>query len=120
MTFESTPAYPSVPVNTTEKILIILCHVSPFIGAPFLLPFVVWLAKRHDPDMVGAHAAETLNFHLSYTLYVLLCIPLAFILIGVPLMIAIGIATFVLAIIGAIRASDGILYRYPVTIRLVN
>lgn len=120
MTLENTPAHPSAPVNTTEKVLIILCHVSPFIGAPFLLPFVVWLAKRHDPDPVAAHAAETLNFHLTYAVYVLLCIPLTFVFVGVPLMIVIGIATVILAIIGALRASDGILYRYPLTIRLVN
>jgi uncharacterized Tic20 family protein len=28
--------------------------------------------------------------------------------------------SFILAIVAAVRASDGILYRYPITIRLVK
>lgn len=120
MTSEPTPTYPILPVTTSDKVLMILCHVSPFVGAPFLLPFIVWLVKRKDPDLVAAHAAEALNFHLSYAFYAICCIPLTFILIGVPLMIAIAIASAILAVIGAVRASDGVLYRYPLTIRLVN
>lgn len=99
----------------------ILCHLAVFIGVPLLLPFVVWLVKRNEPDMVGAHAAEALNFHLSMLLYSLCCVPLIFLFgLGAVLAMAIGVATLVLAIIAAIRASENVLYRYPLTIRLVK
>lgn len=98
----------------------ILCHVSALIGVGLVLPFIVWLVKKNEPDSVADHAKETLNFHLSYMLYALLCVPLMFIAIGVPLAFAIGIAAFVLAIIGAVKASDGVLYRYPLTIRFIR
>lgn len=113
---------PLVPaqVATSDKALMILCHVSALIGVGLILPFIVWLVKKHEPDAVAAHAKETLNFHLSYYLYALLCVPLMLIAIGIPLAIVVGIAAFVLAIIGAVKASDGVLYRYPLTIRFLS
>jgi uncharacterized protein len=124
MSFESSipavPAAPVPPVASSDKALMLLCHLSVFLSAPFLLPFIVWLVKRNEDGPVGAHAAEVLNFHLSYLIYSLCCIPLIFLGVGVALLIVIGIASIVLAIIGAVKASDGILYRYPLTIRMVT
>lgn len=110
----------TAPLTTSDKALVILCHLSVFIGVPFLLPFIVWLVKRNEPDTVAAHAAEALNFHLSYGLWALCCIPLTFLFIGGPLLFAIALATAVLAIIAAIRAAEGVLYRYPLTLRLLQ
>jgi uncharacterized Tic20 family protein len=120
MTFQTSPAVPNTPVAASDKALIILCHLSGFIGVPILLPFIVWLVKRNDPDAVAEHAAETLNFHLSWMLWGICLIPLIFVVVGIPLLIILVIASLILAIIGAIRASDGMLYRYPLTIRLVQ
>ena len=120
MTSPSIPALPANAVATSGKALMVLCHLSTFIGAPILLPFIVWLVKRHDGDTVAAHAAETLNFHLSWMLWAVCLIPLVFIVVGVPLLVLLGVSSLVLAVIGAVRASDGILYRYPLTLRLVK
>jgi hypothetical protein len=122
MTFETSPAIPSpsAPLATSDKALAILSHLSVFIGVPFVLPFIVWLIKRKEPDAVATHAAEAFNFHLSFALYSLCCVPLVFLGVGIVLLVALGVATLVLAIIAAIRASDGILYRYPLTIRLLK
>ena len=120
MTLETAPAAPLSPVASSDKALMILCHLSTFLGAALLLPFIVWLVKRHDADSVAAHAAEALNFHLSLALYGILLIPLCFVYVGIPLLILMGLASVVLAIVGAVRASDGTFYRYPLTIRLVK
>jgi uncharacterized protein len=120
MTFQTSPALPNAPIATSDKALMILCHLSTFLGAAFLLPFIVWLVKRRDPDMVAAHAAEALNFHLSLLIYGLLLIPLCMIWIGIPLLIGMVIASVVFAIIAAVKAGDGVLYRYPLTIRMVK
>ncbi len=98
----------------------VLSHLSALIGVGFVLPFIVWLVKRHDPDPVAAHAAEALYFHLSLLLYTIVLIPLCWVLIGIPLLIVLGLTSIVLAILAAVRASDGVLYRYPLTIRLVK
>ena len=117
---EQSAPLPPASADSSDKALMILCHLSAIIGVGFVLPFVVWLAKKNDPDLVADHAKEALNFHLSLLFYVICCIPLVFILVGIPVLLGIGVASFVLAIIAAIRASDGILYRYPLTIRLVK
>ena len=115
---ELTSTTVSAPTGS-DKIWSMLSHLSFFLGLPFLLPLVVYLAMRKDSVYVAENAREALNFHISVILYSLACVPLTFILIGVPLLIAIGVATVVLAIIAAVKASNGECYRYPLTLRLV-
>ena len=85
-----------------------------------LVPLVVYLAMRKESEYVAANAREALNFHISVFIYGICCIPLVFIIIGIPLIIGLVIGSFVLAIIAAVKASDGEVYRYPLTIRLVS
>ena len=108
----------SVP-NGTEKIWSMLSHLSALLGVGFVLPLVVYLAMRNESQYVAVNAREALNFHLSVLIYALCCVPLAFILIGIPLLIVLGLGSLVLAIIATIKASDGECYRYPLTLRLV-
>lgn len=122
MSFENAVPVPPVttPASTSDKALIILSHLSVFVGAPFLLPFIVWLVKKSDPDVVGRHAAEVLNFHLSWLIYSLCALPLCLVWIGFPILCLLGISALILAIVGAVRAADGVLYRYPLTIRFLD
>jgi uncharacterized Tic20 family protein len=113
----------SIPVRIpggSEKIWSMLSHLSSFIGVPFILPLVVYLAMRGESDYVATNAKEALNFHLSVLLYCLCCIPLTFVVIGIPLLVVIGLASLVMAVIAAVKASDGGCYRYPLTVRLVS
>jgi uncharacterized protein len=102
------------------KIWSMLSHLSALFGVGFILPLVVYLAMRGESEYVAANAREALNFHISVFIYVLCCIPLYFVLIGIPLAILIGLSSLVLAIIAAVRASKGECYHYPLTIRLVK
>lgn len=104
----------------TEKIWALLSHLSSFVGLPFLLPLIVYLAMKDDSAYVADNAREALNFHLSMLIYALCCIPLVFIVIGIPLLTAIGLASLIFAIVAAIKAADGGCYRYPLTLRLVK
>jgi len=44
----------------------------------------------------------------------------AFVLIGVPMMIVIGLGSLVFSIIATVKASNGESYHYPLTLRLVS
>lgn len=103
-----------------DKIWSILCHLSAIIGVGLILPLVVYLAMKDESEYVAANAKESLNFHLSLLIYTLCCIPLIFVVIGIPLLILLGIGSLVLAIVGAVKASDGGCYRYPLTLRLIG
>src|SRR6266536_3957494 len=94
----------------SDKIWSMLRHISALLGVGFVLPLVVYLAMRKESEYVAANAREALNFHISVLIYAVCCIPLVFILIGIPLLIVLGLGSLVLAIIATIKASDGQCY----------
>jgi uncharacterized Tic20 family protein len=108
------------PAKGNEKIWSMLSHLSTFLGVGFILPLVVYLAMRKESEYVACNAREALNFHISLLIYALCCVPLVFIVVGIPLLIMIGVGSLVFAIIAAVKASDGQCYRYPLTLRLVK
>ena len=121
MPLPSEPILVSHVPSGTDKIWSILCHLSALIGVGYLLlPLIVYLAMKDDSDYVRKNALEALNFHISFLFYWLCCIPLIAVLIGIPLLVILGLAFFILSIVAAIKASDNGCYRYPFTIRLIK
>ena len=104
----------------SDKIWSMLSHLSALLGVGFVLPLVVYLAMRRESEYVATNAREALNFHISVLLYGLCCIPLVIILIGIPLLMVLGLGSLVLAVIATIKASNGLCYRYPLTLRFVS
>jgi uncharacterized Tic20 family protein len=104
----------------SDKIWSMLSHLSALLGVGFVLPLVVYLAMRRESEYVAANAREALNFHISVLIYGLCCIPLVFVLIGIPMLLVLALGSLVFAIIATIKASDGQCYRYPLTLRLVS
>jgi uncharacterized Tic20 family protein len=107
---------PPSPPTGNDKAWSMLCHLSGFLGVPFLLPIIVYFAMRRDSALVACNAREALNFHLSTLIYSILCIPLCWVLIGIPLLFAIALATLVLSILAALAVSRDRSYAYPLTI----
>ncbi len=106
-------------MNQTEKVLAILCHVCIFFGFALLLPLIVFLVGAKESPWLRDQAKEALNFHITLFIYGIVCVILMFVFIGFALAAVLGLAAAILAIIAAIRAAEGQLYRYPLTIRLV-
>ncbi len=102
-----------------EKTVALLSHVLTFF-ASFIAPLVIYIVKKEESDFVRDHAIESLNFQISVFIYILACIPLLFILVGIFLMMAIGMIAFILVIIATVKAGEGKMYRYPLTIRLIK
>jgi uncharacterized Tic20 family protein len=113
------PSLPTTAITQDEKNLGIVMHILCLVGFPILGPLIVWLMKKDQSSYLDRQGRELLNFQISYLLYALIALLLCFVFIGVPLLFAIGIATLVLTIIGIVRASDGQVYRFPLTIRML-
>jgi uncharacterized Tic20 family protein len=104
----------------------VLAHASALAG--FLVPWaghivgplVVWLAKRADSSEADAHGKESINFQLSMLIWNALAGILCLILIGIPMLIVLHILNVIFVIVASIQASEGKLYRYPLTIRLIS
>lgn len=92
----------------------------------FLGPLVIWLMKKDTMPFVADQAKEALNFNITVSAAMLVLLVLGVVtlglgfLIAMPLMLIIGIAALVFIIIAAMKANDGVAYRYPFTIRLVK
>lgn len=113
---------PSVPASTLsgdDRLWIVLSHLSVFLGVGLLLPLIVYLVKRPDNPRVAAQAREALNFHLSVLIYGMVCLPLVILIVGIPMLVILAVTSFILAIVAAVKSSDGEEYRYPLTIRLI-
>ncbi len=100
-----------------------LSHLSAFVtfaGIPSVVgPLVMWLLRRDDP-YAEFHAKEALNFNISFMIYGALAALSIIVLVGLILLPAVLITWFVLVIRGALRASSGEYYRYPMTMRFVS
>jgi uncharacterized Tic20 family protein len=94
--------------------------VAAYLFLGFVAPLVVLLVFGPRSAYVRAHAVESLNFNLTWLLYAIIGVVLAFLLIGIPILIALGIAYLVLVIIASVRANNGEFFRYPLTIRFVS
>lgn len=112
--------YTSLAPTGNDKIWSMLSHLSALFGLGIILPLVVYLAMRQESEYAASNAKEALNFHISVYLYILCCVPLVFLLVGIPLLLIVGFGSLVLAIIAAVKASQGDCYRYPLTLRLVK
>ena len=92
----------------------------------FLGPLVIWLMKKDSMPFVADQAKESLNFNITVSAVFLVLLVLSLVTLGIgfiitlPIMLIVGIAALVLIIMAAIKANDGVAYRYPFAIRLVK
>lgn len=116
-------------INKDQRTWAMIAHLSAFsmyfTGIGHLLgPLIIWLAKKEGNPFVDDQGKEALNFQISITIYYAAAFLLIFTVIGAiigfPALVAIGIFQIIFMIIAAIKANDGIAYRYPLTIRLIS
>jgi uncharacterized protein len=98
----------------------LLSFVAAYIALGFVAPLVVLLVFGPRSAYVRAQAVESLNFNLSWLLYAIVAGILVIIGIGLLILLALGIAYVVLVIIASVRANNGQLFRYPLTIRFMT
>ena len=79
---------PVAKPDGNEKLLIILCHLSLFLGVGLIFPLIIYLVKKGESEKIADHARESLNFHISLIIYGLVSVFLCAIFIGFPLLLA--------------------------------
>jgi uncharacterized Tic20 family protein len=102
--------------TSDEKTLAILSHILT-LAAPILAPLIIYLLKKDESKYVAYHAKESLNFQITMMI-VFVCLLIS--VVGIFLIWIPGIIAFVLVIIATIRTSEGVLYKYPFSLRLIK
>jgi uncharacterized protein len=120
-----TPTPGSAPTEN-ERTWAMLAHLSALAGLIMPLlgivigPLVVWLARRDESSFVAEHAREALNFNISVLIGAVVCGLLMLVFVGFLLGTALFIAWLVKTLVAAIKASEGEIYHYPFSLRLVK
>lgn len=111
-----------MPTGTPTKDECNLAMLSHLLGifTGFIGALIIWLIKKDMPGFVAEQSKEALNFQITIAIAMVACLMLKIILIGILLAPLVFIANFIFSILGAVSASKGNAYRYPVAIRLIK
>lgn len=115
-TYLGTESQPNLVPTSDEKTMAVLSHILTLV-APVLAPLIIYLIKKDESPFIAEHARESLNFQITVFI---VCFILVITIIGILLVWLIAIVALVLVIIATIRASEGKLYKYPFSIRLIK
>src|SRR5205809_2418699 len=92
--FLGTDTLPEYVPTSDDKTMAILSHVLTFV-ASFVAPLIIYVVKKDNSTFATDHAKESLNFQITVIIAAIICIPLIFIIIGLLLLWAIGIASII-------------------------
>lgn len=116
------PQYLQTP---DQKQMGMFLHLSQLLN--FLIPFggiiapiVLWQMKKDEMPALDAHGKMVTNWLISAMIYGIVSAVLSIILVGFLLLLALGIMTVVFPIIGGIKANNGELWEYPLTIKFLK
>jgi uncharacterized Tic20 family protein len=92
----------------------LLAYVIPPVG--LAIPLVIWQYKKFDMPEIDAQGKVVANWIVSALIYTVVSGILCAVLIGIPLLLAVLVLSIVYPIIGAVKASHGHVWRYPLSI----
>lgn len=122
-------------------------YLFPFGG--IIVPLIIWSSKRHQSKFLDDTGKSVLNFNISMILYFLIAIIIllvgavvfginyaidvethgeeyvpvgliTYVLIGVGILVFAWLIEFILTIIAALKASNGEVYEYPLSIKFLK
>ena len=102
-----------------EKLWATLIHIGGIFFS-FVPALIGYLVLKDKGPFVRAHTATALNFQITMAIAYVVSYILWLIIIGWLITIAIGIVVIVFSIIAAVKANQGQLYTYPLTIKFVS
>lgn len=89
------------------------------LGFP-IISIILWAVKKDESAFVDEVGKEYLNFMISLIIYSAVSGVLIIILVGIVLLLAIVVFSFVVGIIATIKAFGGEVYQYPLIIRFIK
>jgi uncharacterized protein len=89
--------------------------IVPFAG--LIAPIVIFFIKKDSLPGIVPHGYVVFNWMISAFIYAIVSAILVFIVIGILGLIAVAILSIVFPIIGGIKASDGEVWPYPLSIK---
>ena len=117
---------PSGALQTAEqKQMGLFLHLSQLASlvipvAGIVVPIVIWQTQKDKMPQLDAHGKMVVNWLISELIYIVISVILIFVLVGILTMLAVVVMGIVFPIIGAIKANNGELWEYPLTIKFLK
>jgi uncharacterized Tic20 family protein len=113
------------PILKEDRQLLLFAHLSQLLTfitgfGGFIVPLVIWLTQKDKIEQMDEQGKQILNFQLTMIIVSVISIPLCFILVGFLILGAVCLLTLIFPIINAIKANDGDLTHYPLSIKFFN
>jgi uncharacterized protein len=125
MSYEMQYQQPAFLQTPEQRQMGMFIHLSQFANVLFfplgiVLPIVLWQTNKDKMPALDAHGKMVTNWMISYTIYAFVSIFLMFVLIGFLTILAVAVMGIVFPIIGAVKANNGELWEYPLTIKFLK
>ena len=110
----------------TDTQILVITHLSQLLNhftgfGGLIVPLILWLTQRDHIKDMDEHGKSIINFQLTILLGVFLSIPAILLFgLGILSLIFIGIISFVLPIVNAVKASNGESPSYFFTLRFIS
>ena len=102
-----------------------LMHASQFLGylfplVGFIVPILMWTTNKDNSVKIDMHGKNIINFLISWLIYGAGALILCFLLIGIPILIALAVFEFIFIIMATIKASNGEYWTYPFSFKFIQ
>ena len=124
---EPTIEMPEKGASTASSVnnYLLLMHLSqlsmlvvPIVG--LIVPIVMWQVKKDENELINRQGREITNWLIFLVIAWAVSALLAFFIIGIPLLVVLVVLAIVFPIIGAVKASSGEYYAYPMLFRVLG
>jgi len=112
---------------------VVFCHLGGLIPICFLnvvIPWIIWLTQKSESSFIDEQGKEIINFQISLTIYSIALSFIAWTTIAASTIVGYSIAclgwivlivlNIIFIIKGAIKASKGEKFLYPINLRLIK
>lgn len=111
---------PSTDANQYSMFIHLSQFLGIFTGIGIIVPVILWLIKKDESPVIDNNGKIVINWILSLLIYAACAGILCIIVIGIPLLIALAVCDFIFIILGSIKASSGVLWKYPLSIEFFS
>jgi uncharacterized Tic20 family protein len=133
---DGAPAVPNSPaffgtagqpadVEHQTRLWAMILHLSLLAGyvvplGGLVVPIVIWQLMKNELPGLDAHGKVVANWIISLLIYGIVAGILCVVLIGIPLLITLALLHVVFPIIGGVKANNGEVWRYPLSISFLT
>ena len=109
----------------SERQWAMILHLSHLLGysvVPILglaTPIIIWQLLKDDYPSLDEHGRNATNWIISELIYVLISALLIVVMVGIPMLVVLGIVGVIFPILAGLKANDGVVWQYPLTMKFV-